>query len=67
MSDANVSYADSGDTICFRGLAFQPRGGQVTTDYFETEGATTSDRPNTAPAASRASTCTNFGVFGTRS
>jgi hypothetical protein len=36
VTDSNVSYADSGDTTCFHGLAFQPRGGQVTVDYFDT-------------------------------
>ena len=39
VTDANVTYADSGDTFCFSGLAFQPRGGQVTTDYSDTGNA----------------------------
>ena len=33
VSQAGVTYLPVDSTICFRGLPFQPRGGQVTTDY----------------------------------
>jgi hypothetical protein len=37
VTGANVTSIESGDTYCFHGLAFQPRGGQVTTDYNNTQ------------------------------